>query len=141
MGEGGFWRTAEPADGELGGGFFVGVPDPEAPVLSLDETVGRRLGGEMGTPADVVVVGCSLLLFGSLLRWRVGVDMDPADCEGVMNDGQPPPPPPLVVRVRDDVPDVDASIGVVAASLLFRPKLSPVLLVRRLNAPRSSLTT
>lgn len=54
-----------------------------------------------------------------------------------MNDGQP------LVRVRDVVPDVDAS-GAAAvdadASVLLRPKLSPVLLVSRLSAPRSSET-
>lgn len=62
----------------------------------------------------------------------MGVETDAVDCEGVINEGQPPP-----VRVRD-VPDVDASNG---ASLLLRPKLRPVLLVRRLRAPRSSTTT
>lgn len=50
-----------------------------------------------------------------------------------MNDGQP------LVRVRDVVPDVDAS-GAADASVLLRPKLSPVLLVSRLSAPRSSET-
>lgn len=68
VGEGGFCRTAVPADGELGGGFLVGVdPDAAAPALSLER---RARGGETRAPTDVVggEANCASLLFGSLFR-------------------------------------------------------------------------